>query len=79
MDDNRSGGGYAYRASKSALNIINKSMSIDLEPRGITCVLLHPGEGCFCWGLGLGKGVELGFRVCAVTSRWGLFLLGIKV
>jgi len=41
--DNGSGGGYAYRSSKSALNIINKSMSIDLGERGITCVLLHPG------------------------------------
>ncbi|KAK3284303.1 hypothetical protein CYMTET_8040 [Cymbomonas tetramitiformis] len=43
VDDNGSGGGYAYRASKSALNNINKSMSIDLNDRGITCVLLHPG------------------------------------
>ena len=31
------------RASKSALNIINKSMSIDLANRGVTAVLLHPG------------------------------------
>jgi NAD(P)-dependent dehydrogenase (short-subunit alcohol dehydrogenase family) len=36
-------GGYAYRASKAALNIVNKSMSIDLAGRGITAVLLHPG------------------------------------
>eukprot|EP01024_Parvocaulis_polyphysoides_P037225 TRINITY_DN33139_c0_g1_i1.p1 TRINITY_DN33139_c0_g1~~TRINITY_DN33139_c0_g1_i1.p1 ORF type:complete len:259 (+),score=33.83 TRINITY_DN33139_c0_g1_i1:77-778(+) len=43
VDDNSSGGGYAYRASKSALNIINKSMSIDLQELGICCVLLHPG------------------------------------
>lgn len=43
VDDNRGGGGYAYRASKSALNIINKSMSIDLAGDGITAVLLHPG------------------------------------
>lgn len=43
VDDNRSGGGYAYRASKSALNIVNKSMSIDLAGDGVTCVLLHPG------------------------------------
>lgn len=41
--DNSSGGGYAYRASKSALNVITKSMSIDLATRGITCTLLHPG------------------------------------
>lgn len=43
VDDNRGGGGYAYRASKSALNIVNKSMSIDLAGEDITCVLLHPG------------------------------------
>jgi NAD(P)-dependent dehydrogenase (short-subunit alcohol dehydrogenase family) len=43
VDDNKSGGGYAYRASKSALNIVNKSMSIDLASDGISCVLLHPG------------------------------------
>ena len=30
VDDNGMGGYYAYRASKSALNIINKSLSIDL-------------------------------------------------
>ena len=43
VDDNGSGKGYAYRASKSALNIVNKSMSIDLESRGVMCELLHPG------------------------------------
>jgi len=46
VEDNRSGGGYAYRASKSALNIVNKSMSIDLAGDGISCVLLHPGGLC---------------------------------
>lgn len=43
VDDNGSGKGYAYRASKSALNVVNKSMSIDLADRGVQCVLLHPG------------------------------------
>lgn len=43
VDDNGSGGSYAYRASKAALNIINKSLSIDLAGDGVTCVLLHPG------------------------------------
>ena len=33
----------AYRASKAALNIVNKSMSIDLADENIQCVLLHPG------------------------------------
>lgn len=41
VDDNGSGGAYAYRASKAALNIVNKSLSLDL--RNITSVLLHPG------------------------------------
>ncbi|PSC72929.1 hypothetical protein C2E20_3850 isoform B [Micractinium conductrix] len=42
VDDNGSGPDYAYRASKAALNIVNKSLSIDLADEGITCVLLHP-------------------------------------
>lgn len=46
LADNGSGGSYAYRASKTALNIVTKSLSIDLEPKGITVMLLHPGESC---------------------------------
>lgn len=34
---------YPYRASKAAVNAIVKSMSIDLAPRGITTIPLHPG------------------------------------
>lgn len=41
--DNGSGGSYAYRSSKAAVNIVIKSLSIDLAPRGITCVVVHPG------------------------------------
>jgi len=41
--DNGSGGGYAYRSSKSALNIITKSLSIDLASEHIISTLLHPG------------------------------------
>ena len=42
MDDNGSGGAYAYRASKSACNIVAKSLFNDL--RGTAAVfLLHPG------------------------------------
>lgn len=43
VDDNGSGGSYAYRASKSALNNVNKSMSIDLAHENIISTLLHPG------------------------------------
>lgn len=43
VEDNGMGGYYSYRASKAALNIINKSLSIDLASEGVTSVLLHPG------------------------------------
>ena len=37
------GGYYSYRASKTALNQLNKSLSIELGRQGFTCVALHPG------------------------------------
>jgi NAD(P)-dependent dehydrogenase (short-subunit alcohol dehydrogenase family) len=43
IDDNGSGGSYAYRTSKAAVNMAVKSLSIDLAPRGITCIVVHPG------------------------------------
>jgi len=41
--DNGSGGAYAYRLSKVALNMIGKGVANDLRSRGVTAVLLHPG------------------------------------
>ncbi len=41
--DNSSGGSYAYRSSKAGVNAVMKSFAIDLAPRGITCVVVHPG------------------------------------
>lgn len=43
LEDNASGGSYAYRSSKAAVNMVMKSLSIDLAPRGITCVVVNPG------------------------------------
>jgi len=43
MDDNTSGGHYSYRSSKAALNMVTKSMSVDLEKSGINAVAIHPG------------------------------------
>lgn len=43
LDDNTSGGSYIYRSSKAAVNMIMKSLSIDLKPYGIAVVTLHPG------------------------------------
>lgn len=34
---------YGYRASKVALNMVNKSLSVDLKDEKIGCLLLHPG------------------------------------
>lgn len=41
--DNTSGGGYIYRSSKTAVNQVVKSLSIDLRDRGISVIALHPG------------------------------------
>ncbi len=41
--DNTSGGSYAYRTSKAALNMANRSMAHELGADGITCVVFHPG------------------------------------
>lgn len=43
VGDNTSGGHYSYRASKSGLNMITKSLQVDLEPRGIRVAAIHPG------------------------------------
>ena len=41
--DNGSGGSYVYRSSKTAVNQVVKSLSIDLADRGISTISLHPG------------------------------------
>ena len=45
IDDNRLGGWYGYRASKTALNQIVRTASIELARRApeAVCVALHPG------------------------------------
>jgi NAD(P)-dependent dehydrogenase (short-subunit alcohol dehydrogenase family) len=43
ISENEMGKYYAYRCSKTALNMATKSMSIDLAPRGIVATVLHPG------------------------------------
>ena len=43
LDDNTSGGCYLYRSSKAAANMVMKSLSLDLAPKGIRAVILHPG------------------------------------
>lgn len=43
ISENTSGRRYYYRSSKCGLNMVYKSLSIDLADQNIICVLLHPG------------------------------------
>jgi NAD(P)-dependent dehydrogenase (short-subunit alcohol dehydrogenase family) len=40
---NNNGGRYAYRASKTALNMEWNCLARELDGRGVICVVLHPG------------------------------------
>ncbi|KAF8209048.1 oxidoreductase [Mycena galopus ATCC 62051] len=40
---NEGGGNYAHHASKSALNMVGKLLSLDLAEREITVAIVHPG------------------------------------
>jgi NAD(P)-dependent dehydrogenase (short-subunit alcohol dehydrogenase family) len=41
--DNGSGGSLLYRSSKAGLNAVMKSLSIDVKPRQLGVLILHPG------------------------------------
>ena len=43
IEDNTSGGSYIYRSSKTALNQVVKSLSLDLAAEGLTAIVIHPG------------------------------------
>jgi len=43
IGDNSGGGSYIYRSSKTALNQVVKSLSIDLNDQGFEVVAVHPG------------------------------------
>ncbi|KAI9656212.1 MAG: hypothetical protein M1821_004875 [Bathelium mastoideum] len=43
IGDNSTGGNYAYRSSKAAVNSIGKSLAMELKTQGVTVLLLHPG------------------------------------
>ncbi len=66
IGDNRSGGLYAYRCSKAALDMAWRTLACELRDEGIVCTLLHPG-----WvrtGLG-GEGAPLEPREAAEAIR----------
>jgi NAD(P)-dependent dehydrogenase (short-subunit alcohol dehydrogenase family) len=41
--DNTSGGWIAYRTSKAAVNMLMRTLAVDLRGSGVICVLLNPG------------------------------------
>jgi NAD(P)-dependent dehydrogenase (short-subunit alcohol dehydrogenase family) len=41
--DASSPGSVVYRSSKTGVNMVVKSLSIELAPRGVICLALHPG------------------------------------
>jgi len=41
--DNTGGGSYLYRSSKAAVNMVIKTLSIDLKPAGVIAIVFHPG------------------------------------
>jgi NAD(P)-dependent dehydrogenase (short-subunit alcohol dehydrogenase family) len=41
--DNKDGGFYGYRESKTALNMFTRSLAAELGPEGFICIVLHPG------------------------------------
>lgn len=43
LGENREGQRYVYRASKAALNMVVRSLAIDLAPRGLIVTAVHPG------------------------------------
>jgi NAD(P)-dependent dehydrogenase (short-subunit alcohol dehydrogenase family) len=43
ISDNTGGGAYIYRSSKTALNQVIRSLSIDLAGQGLSVAALHPG------------------------------------
>jgi NAD(P)-dependent dehydrogenase (short-subunit alcohol dehydrogenase family) len=41
--NNTGGSSYAYRGSKAALNMLNRSLANELRGQGFTCIVAHPG------------------------------------
>lgn len=69
--DNGSGGVYAYRCSKAAVNMLAKGMSVDLKEKGIAVVAVAPGMVVTDFGPGAETMEKMGAMPVA-TSCAGL-------
>jgi NAD(P)-dependent dehydrogenase (short-subunit alcohol dehydrogenase family) len=66
--DNGSGGYYAYRMSKAALNMASKSLAVDLKGEGIISFVINPGWVQTDMG-GRGAPVTVGDSVAAILRE----------
>lgn len=64
--DNTSGGDYAYRSSKAALNMVMRSLATDLRRKRITVIVVHPGWVRTDMG---GRGAPLAAKDSVATMR----------
>ena len=69
ISDNGSGGSYGYRMSKCAANALGVNLYHELKPRGISVMLLHPGQVATDMTHGLG---QLGDFIAPETAARGL-------
>jgi NAD(P)-dependent dehydrogenase (short-subunit alcohol dehydrogenase family) len=72
MGDNGSGSSYGYRMSKAAVNAAGVSLARDLEGRGISVAILHPGM--VATEMTGGRGITVNESVSGLLARideWG--------
>ena len=70
--DNGSGGHYAYRMSKTALNMGAKNLSVELKDKNVAVGLLHPGLVATDMTADFGVTAGEGNCVSSETSASGL-------
>ena len=74
--ENSGGGTYAYRCSKTALNMSMKSLSVDLAKTGILVMAMHPGWVLTEKG---GPNAQISTETCCQSMLQTLAGLGEKV
>lgn len=74
IGDNTSGGAYAYRMSKAALNMASKTLAIDLRDKDIVSVVINPGWVQTDMG-GAGAPLAVHDSVAAMISRFDALTL----
>jgi NAD(P)-dependent dehydrogenase (short-subunit alcohol dehydrogenase family) len=72
--DNGSGGAYAYRMSKAALNMAARNLAVDLRPRGVVSVAINPGWVATDMG-GANAPTAVGDSVAAMVARFDALTL----